>query len=72
MPAPALADSVLKTIGGTPAVRLQRLTSSSSADVIVKLEYFHPTGCYKDRMALAIIEGAQRRGALRPGMRVDE
>jgi cysteine synthase A len=72
MPAPALADSVLKTIGGTPAVRLQRLTSSSSADVIVKLEYFNPTGSYKDRMALAMIEGAERRGALRPGMRVVE
>src|SRR5687767_991929 len=72
MPAPALADSVLKTIGGTLAVRLQRLASSSSADVIVKLEYFNPTGSYKDRMAVAMIEGAERRGALRPGMRVVE
>jgi cysteine synthase A len=72
MPSPALADSVLHTIGGTPAVRLQRLTGSGSADVIVKLEYFNPTGSYKDRMALAMIEGAERRGALRPGMRVVE
>jgi cysteine synthase A len=71
-PAPALTDSILKTIGGTPAVRLQRLTPNGSADVIVKLEYFNPTGSYKDRMALAMIEGAERRGALRAGMRVVE
>jgi cysteine synthase A len=72
MPAPALADSVLKTIGGTPVVRLQRLTSRDCADVVIKLEYFNPTGSYKDRMALAMIEGAERRGSLRPGMRVVE
>ena len=69
---PALADSVLHTIGSTPVVRLRRLPSTGSADVVVKLEYFNPTGSYKDRMALAMIEGAERRGALRPGMRVVE
>jgi cysteine synthase A len=72
VPSRALADSVLHTIGGTPAVRLRRLPASGSADVVVKLEYFNPTGSYKDRMALAMIEGAERRGALRPGMRVVE
>ena len=71
-PPPAVTDSVLRTIGRTPAVRLQRLVPAGSADVIVKLEYFNPTGSYKDRMALAMIEGAERRGALRPGMRVVE
>jgi cysteine synthase A len=40
--------------------------------VYVKLEYFNPTGSYKDRMAVAMIEGAERRGALRPGMTVVE
>jgi cysteine synthase A len=40
--------------------------------VFVKLEFFNPTGSYKDRMALAMIEGAEARGALRPGMRVVE
>jgi cysteine synthase A len=45
---------------------------SGAADVIVKLEFFNPTGSYKDRMALAMIEGAERRGVLRPGMRVVE
>ena len=69
---PAVVDSVLQTIGRTPLVRLQRLVADGSADVLVKLEYFNPTGSYKDRMALAMIEGAERRGTLRPGMRVVE
>jgi cysteine synthase len=69
---PAVVDSVLQTIGRTPLVRLQRLVPRGSADVFVKLEYFNPTGSYKDRMALAMIEGAEGRGALRPGMRVVE
>ncbi len=65
-------DSVLQTIGRTPLVRLHRLVSPGMADVLVKLEYFNPTGSYKDRMALAMIEGAERRGTLKPGMRVIE
>jgi cysteine synthase A len=72
MPAPAPVDSVLATIGDTPVVRLQRVVPPASADVYVKLEYFSPTGSYKDRMALAMIEGAEKRGALKPGMRVIE
>jgi cysteine synthase A len=72
MTLPAVTDSVLKTIGRTPTVRLSRLVPAGSADVFVKLEYFSPTGSYKDRMALAMIEGAEARGALRPGMRVIE
>ena len=69
---PAVVDSVLQTIGRTPVVHLQRIVPRGSADVFVKLEYFNPTGSYKDRMALAMIEGGERRGALRPGMRVVE
>src|ERR671911_714208 len=65
-------DSVLHTIGRTPVVRLRRLAGRDLADVYVKLEYFNPTGSYKDRMAVAMIEGAERRGVLRPGMRVVE
>ena len=53
-------------------MRLHRLVAPESADVVVKLEYFNPTGSYKDRMALAMIEAAEQRGALRPGMRVVE
>src|SRR3954451_3434968 len=66
------ADSVLSAIGRTPVVRLRRVAPAAAADVVVKLESFNPTGSYKDRMALAMIEGAEARGALRPGMRVVE
>jgi cysteine synthase len=69
---PAIADSVLHAIGRTPVVRLRTVVPSGAADVIVKLEFDNPTGSYKDRMALAMIEGAERRGALRRGMRVVE
>lgn len=69
---PVPVDSLLKAIGHTPVVRLGRLVPPGSAAVYVKLEFFNPTGSYKDRMALAMIEGAERRGALRPGMRVVE
>ncbi|OFW11831.1 MAG: cysteine synthase [Acidobacteria bacterium RIFCSPLOWO2_02_FULL_67_36] len=68
----AIADSVLSTIGRTPIARLRHVVPVGAADVLVKLEFFNPTGSYKDRMALAMIEGAERRGALRPGMRVVE
>src|SRR6187399_2891370 len=63
---------ILETVGHTPVVQLKHLVPPGSADVFIKLEYFNPTGSYKDRMALAMIEGAERRGALRPGMRVIE
>jgi cysteine synthase A len=72
MTSPAVVDSVLAAIGGTPVVQLRRLVPAGSADVFVKLEYFNPTASYKDRMALAMVEGAERRGVLRPGMRVIE
>ena len=72
MTLPSPVNSVLNTIGSTPVVRLQRLVQPGSADVVVKLEYFNPTGSYKDRMALAMIEGAERRGTLKAGMRVIE
>src|SRR5437764_12251915 len=65
-------DSVLQAIGNTPVVRLRKVVTPSMAEVLVKLEYYNPTGSYKDRMALAMIEGAERRGELRPGMRVIE
>ena len=72
MPSPPIVDSVLAAIGHTPVVRLRRVVPAGAADVFVKLEYFSPTGWYKDRMALAMVEGAEARGALRPGMRVIE
>ena len=68
----SIAPSILHAIGRTPVVRLRRLVEPGSADVLVKLEFYNPTGSYKDRMALAMIEGAEASGALRPGMRVTE
>ena len=68
----SLRNSVLEAIGNTPTVRLRKLVTREMADVVVKLEYYNPTGSYKDRMALAMIEGAEARGSLRPGMRVVE
>ena len=66
------AESVLEAIGNTPLIRLRRVVPPGAADVVVKLESINPTGSYKDRMALAMIEGAERRGVLKPGMRVVE
>jgi cysteine synthase A len=68
----AVRASTLDTIGGTPVVRLRKLVGPESADVLVKLEYFNPTGSYKDRMALAMIEEPERRGELQPGRLVVE
>ena len=67
-----IATSILHAIGNTPLVQLTRVVPPGAADVLVKLESTNPTGSYKDRMALAMIEGAEKRGALRPGMRVIE
>jgi cysteine synthase len=69
---PSNQPSVLAAIGRTPIARLRKVVEPNSADVFVKLEYVNPTGSYKDRMALAMIEGAEARGALKPGMRVVE
>jgi cysteine synthase len=70
-PPPSVA-STLDAIGATPLVRLGKLTPEGAAEVFVKLEYFNPTGSYKDRMALAMIEQAEQRGDLKPGMTVVE
>src|SRR4030095_5560142 len=69
---PSVASSVLGAIGNTPLIRLTRVVPPGAADVLVKLESVHPTGSYNGRMALAMSEGAEARGALRPGMRVVE
>jgi cysteine synthase A len=69
---PKVYPSTLQAIGNTPLVQLRKLVSADCATVLVKLEYFNPTGSYKDRMALAMIEEAEARGDLRPGMTVVE
>ena len=67
-----MASDLLKSIGKTPLIRLNNLPQSNSAEVWVKWEGANPTGSMKDRMALAMIEGAEKRGQLRPGDRVVE
>ena len=65
-------SSALQAIGNTPLVHLNKVVPAGSGDVYVKLEMFNPTGSYKDRMALAMIEEAENRGDLQPGMTVVE
>jgi cysteine synthase A len=66
------ADGVLATIGNTPLVRLRTLAPENGAELWVKLEYLNPTGSMKDRMALSMIEGAERDGKIEPGATVVE
>ena len=64
-------DNILGTIGNTPLVRLSKL-APAHVNVFAKLEAFNPMGSVKDRLALGIIEDAERRGTLRPGQTVIE
>jgi len=66
-PRAVIADSVLDLIGQTPLVRLRRLPRAGSATILAKLESRNPGGSVKDRIALSMIEDAERRGVLRPG-----
>ena len=60
-------DSILDAIGNTPLVRMRRCAPPNGAELWLKLEYRNPTGSMKDRMALAMIEGAERDGLISPG-----
>jgi cysteine synthase len=64
--------SVLQAIGNTPLVRLQHMAPHDGAQILVKLEGHNPTGSSTDRLALSLIEGAERRGELSPGQTVVE
>jgi cysteine synthase len=65
-------ESILEAIGNTPLVRLRRCAPANGAELWLKLEYRNPTGSMKDRMALAMIEGAERDGLISPGDTVVE
>jgi cysteine synthase A len=69
---PDRVDFAYQLIGRTPVVRLHRLVPEGSAAVFVKLESGNPGGSVKDRIALAMIEDAEEKGLLRPGMRLLE
>lgn len=70
--APALKKDIIGSVGNTPLVQLKRIVPGNCASVYIKLEYLNPTGSYKDRMALSIIEEAERRNVLKKGMTVIE
>lgn len=65
----AINNSILELVGKTPLVRLNKFAAarSAKANLIAKVEYFNPGGSVKDRIALSMIEDAERRGILKPG-----
>ncbi|MCJ7843016.1 cysteine synthase A [Lederbergia sp. NSJ-179] len=62
-----IANSITDLIGNTPIVKINRITDEKSADVYVKLEYMNPGSSVKDRIALAMIEAAEKEGKLKEG-----
>ena len=66
------AATVLDAIGSTPLARLRALAPENGAEIWVKLEYLNPTGSMKDRMALSMIDGAERDALISPGTTVVE
>jgi cystathionine beta-synthase len=60
-------ENILETVGDTPLVRLNRLAEGLKPKIYVKVEYFNPGGSVKDRIAVSMIDDAERRGKLRPG-----
>ncbi|MEV6982829.1 cystathionine beta-synthase [Sphaerisporangium sp. NPDC051017] len=60
-------DSLIELMGNTPLVRLRKVTAGVPGQVLAKVEYFNPGGSVKDRIALRMVEAAERSGALRPG-----
>ena len=65
-------DSILDTVGGTPLVRLRRINPVPETEIFAKIEGANPMGSVKERIALRILEEAERRGDLRPGMTILE
>ncbi|PYM38352.1 MAG: cysteine synthase A [Candidatus Rokuibacteriota bacterium] len=69
---PKIAGSVLDLVGNTPIVRLRRVVKPGGAAVVAKVESVNPGGSVKDRIAVAMVEDAERRGVLRPGATIVE
>jgi cysteine synthase A len=60
-------DNILETMGGTPLIRLPRITEGVPADLVFKLEFFNPIASVKDRISIAMIEDLEKSGKLKPG-----
>jgi len=58
-------NNIVETVGGTPLVRLNRVTAGLEATILLKCEFFNPLGSVKDRIGMAMIEDAERRGVLK-------
>lgn len=65
-------NNILETIGDTPMVRINRLCPNPNVNIFAKLEGFNPTGSIKDRIAIAMVEQAEKEGKLRPGKAIIE
>lgn len=61
-----IAENIIRLVGGTPLVRLNRLTAGIEATVVAKLEFFNPGGSVKDRIGVSMIEAAEREGKIKP------
>lgn len=59
-----IADNIIELIGNTPLVRLHKVTAGAEAEVLVKLEFQNPGGSVKDRIALSMIEAAEKAGKI--------
>jgi cystathionine beta-synthase len=62
-----IKDSILDTVGETPLIRLSRIGAGLTPQIVAKVEYFNPGGSIKDRVAMRLVEAAERDGRLRPG-----
>ena len=69
---PDIRNSILETVGRTPLVRLGRIFRKPGVEILAKLEAFNPCGSVKERIAVAMLEGAERDGLLRPDMTLVE
>lgn len=67
-----VVDNFMHLIGGTPLIRLNNLATSDMAEVVVKMESLNPARTVKDRIALSMVEAAERDGHLKPGMTIVE
>ncbi len=67
-----VADNILQTVGYTPMVRINRLCPNPTVNIYAKLEGFNPTGSIKDRIAVQMIEDAEKSGALKKGQTIIE
>ena len=67
-----IADDITQMIGNTPLVRIRKVVEPGGAEVVAKLEFFNPGGSVKDRIGFSMIDDAERRGELKPGMTIVE